>query len=106
MKLERTRAGLYLLCISRAGYVGGARLAEFIEEWRRCVEAQGQAVTIEEFIAWTGRLSRRTTFRRVALFRQSFPELGEHGLPDALMGPLLERLAKAAVAELARDEVA
>jgi hypothetical protein len=93
MDIKQTRGALYLLCIARAGYREGGLLIEFIEEWRRCVEAHGGPVTIEEFIDWTDRYQRRTTFRRIELFRESFPQLGEHGLPDGLMAPLVERLA-------------
>jgi hypothetical protein len=105
MKIHRTRLGLYLLCIARAGYVGGGRLVEFIEDWRRVVERHGGPITIEQYIEDGGRLSRRTTFRRVALFRSAFPELGDEGLPDALMGPLLDRLTReAAVGLVVADE--
>jgi hypothetical protein len=93
MKLNNTRAALYLVCISRAGYRDGARLIEFIEEWRRCVENNERPVTPDEFAAWTHRYGRRNTFYLLKLFRQTFPQLGEHGTPDGLMGPLLERLA-------------
>lgn len=98
--INRTRGALYLLCIARAGYQDGALLIEFIEEWRRCVESHGRPVNIEEFIAWTRRYARRTTFRRLQLFRESFPQLGEHGLPDGLMRPLIERLAAEVPAEV------
>jgi len=91
--LKRTRAALYIVCIARAGYLDGARLIEFIEEWARCVEVRGGPITIEEFIASTRKLPRRTTFLRLSQFRRAFPELGPHGLPDGLMGPLLDRLA-------------
>jgi len=93
MRFHETRAALYLVCIGRAGYRDGAKLIEFIEEWRRCVENNDGPVTIEEFIAWTRRYSRRSTFRMVRLFRDSFPQLGPQGLPDGLMEPLLKRLA-------------
>lgn len=93
INLKRTRAALYVVCIARAGYLDGARLIEFIEEWARCVDAHGGPITIEDFIGSTRRFSRRTTFRYVALFRRTFPELGPQGLPDGLMGPLVDRLA-------------
>lgn len=93
MRINQTRFALYSLCFARAGYRHGAELIEFIEEWRRAVEHNDGPVNIEEFIGWSRRFSRRTTFRRVALFRETFPELGEDGLPDGLMGPLLQRLA-------------
>lgn len=94
MKINQTRFALYTLCVARAGYRNGSLLIEFIEDWRRCVAHLERPATIEEFIAWTRLFSRRTTFRRVDLFRRTFPELGEHGLPDGLMGPLVERLAR------------
>jgi hypothetical protein len=100
MKLNRTRSGLYLVVIARAGLRPGVLLIEFIEEWQRAVTAAGKPITIEEFIRWTKRYSRRTTFTRVAQFRKTFPQLGPGGLPHGLMGPLLDRLA----AELEPDE--
>jgi hypothetical protein len=92
MKVNQTRGALYLLCISRAGYRDGARLIEFIEEWRRCVEKHERAVTPDEFATWTRRYGRRSTFYLLKLFRETFPQLGEHGQPDGLMAPLIERL--------------
>lgn len=91
-----TRAALYLVTINRAGFREGAKLIEFIEEWQRCVSASRGPVTVEGFIQWTRRYSRRTTFERLASFRKTFPQLGPHGLPDGLMGPLLDRLAQEA----------
>ncbi len=90
---HRTRSALFLVCIARAGYVNGGRLIEFIEEWARCVEAHGRGVGIEEFAAWSTRFSTRTAYARLSLFRKTFPQLGEHGVPSGLMAPLLERLA-------------
>ena len=94
MHPNRTRGALYLLCISRAGYRSGASLIEFIEEWRRCVERHEGPINIEEFIAGNRRYGRRRTFELVRLFRDTFPQLGEHGLPDGLMAPLIDRLAR------------
>lgn len=93
VNVKRTRAALYVVCIARAGYLDGARLIEFIEEWARCVDAHGGPINVEEFIASTRRFPRRTTFLRLSQFRKAFPELGPQGLPDGLMGPLLARLA-------------
>jgi hypothetical protein len=94
----KDRTALYSLCMLRARpmYVAGARLISFIEEWQRCVSDYGRAVNVEEFIAWNGERRRRTTFDRLRLFRDTFPELGEQGLPSDLMGPLLQRLVKEA----------
>jgi hypothetical protein len=90
----QTRAALYLVCIARAGYVDGARLIEFIEDWRRCVEHYGREVSVAEYTAWTRRYhQRRTVERRLRSFRATFPQLGEQGKPTQLMSPLLERLA-------------
>lgn len=104
MKINQTRAALYLLCIGRAGYRDGARLIEFIEEWRRAVEHQEHTVTPEEFANWTRRYSRRQAYYLLRLFRDNFPQLGEHGTPEGLMGPLLTRLAAQADAELDAQE--
>jgi hypothetical protein len=95
------RSKLYLVCMLRArpAYVGGARLIAFIEDWQRCVAQHGRSVNIQEYIAWAGERQRRATFLRLKLFRATFPELGAHGLPDQLMGPLLEQLARDAELE-------
>ena len=96
MNTTSNRPALYALCMLRArpAYVAGARLIAFIEEWQRCVAEQGGVVNVEQFIAWTRRYSRRTTFERLRLFRDTFPELGAEGLPSLLMGPRLEQLAR------------
>lgn len=90
----KDRPALYVLCISRAGYTDGARLIEFIEEYRRCVEAVGRDPGIREFSEWSRRCGGRTAYRRWKLFRDTFPELGAEGTPGDLMRPLLERLAR------------
>jgi hypothetical protein len=95
----KDRAQLFTLCIVRAGYLDGARLIEFIEEWRRGVDHAEGEITTEEFIRWTRRFPRRTVARRLTLFRRTFPQLGPAGLPSGLMGPLLERLARESEAE-------
>jgi hypothetical protein len=100
MQLNRTRTALYLLCISRAGLRPGVRLIEFIEDWQRCVTAAGEPIGIERYSRLTRKISRRTGYSRLALFRRTFPELGPEGTPEGLMGPLLDRLA----AELPRED--
>lgn len=79
------------LCIDRLGYVKGARLAEFIVEWEMWLRARGEDLGTEDFAAWW-KDSRATTYRRLDDFRRAFPELGPHGTPSGLMGPLLRRL--------------
>jgi hypothetical protein len=100
MQLNRTSTALYLLCISRAGLRPGVHLIEFIEDWQRSVAAAGGPIGIERYSRLTRKISRRTAYSRLALFRKTFPELGPEGTPEGLMGPLLERLA----AELPDDE--
>lgn len=99
------RPALYVLCMRRSkSYVEGARLIEFIEDWRRCVEAHEGEVSVAEFTRWTRRYAnRRTVERRLHAFREAFPQLGPQGKPTGLMGPLLERLAVEAATELDAD---
>jgi hypothetical protein len=104
MHLNRTRTALFLLCVSRAGLRPGVRLIEFIEDWQRCVTAAGEPIGIERYIASSGKYSRRTAYSRLALFRKTFPQLGPQGLPDGLMGPLLERLAAENVPQDDQDD--
>jgi hypothetical protein len=89
----QTKAALWAICLKRAGYRDGALLIEFIDDWRACVEVHDGPVGIEAYAAWSRRLSTRTAYRRLALFRKTFPQLGPDGTPEGIMGPLLERLA-------------
>lgn len=66
-------------------------MAQLIAEWELAVVSIGREISTEEFADYW-RDHRATAYRRVARFRELFPELGEHGKPDDLMGPLLERL--------------
>lgn len=80
------------LCVNRGGYRRGRKVAQFIAEWELAVRSIGREISAEEFAAWW-QDHRATAFRKLAEFRELFPELGEHGKPDDLMGPLLKRLA-------------
>jgi hypothetical protein len=80
------------LCVDRGGYRRGARVAEFVMEWEVAVRKHAGPVTMDEFARWW-KDSPRTAYRRLAEFRDLFPELGEHGTPQDLMRPLLDRLA-------------
>lgn len=81
------------LCVNRGGYRVGSRVAQFIFEWELCVRSVKHEVSVEEFGAWW-KVDRATAYRRLAEFRELFPQLGERGKPSDLMGPLLERLAR------------
>lgn len=84
---------LQLLGVCMAfGRARGFQLYTFTEEWAVMVEAHGESIGIEDFARWS-RLSRATAYRRLAHFRAAFPMLGPDATPEALMGPLLERLA-------------
>lgn len=80
------------LCVNKGGYRRGRRVAQFIAEWELAVRDHGRGLSAEEFARWW-RESPATAYRRLAEFRELFPELGDHGKPDDLMGPLLERLS-------------
>lgn len=81
------------LCVNRGGFRCGRRVGQFIAEWELAVRSNGAAIEVADFARyWSEHLA--TAYRRLAEFRQLFPELGEHGKPDQLMGPLLERLAR------------
>lgn len=94
--VNQTKLALWTVCVNRAGVVDGARLVEFIDDWRDCVNANGGPVSWNHYSEWTRRYSDRTAYRRLALFRRTFPQLGEHGSPEDLLGPLLDRLAREA----------
>lgn len=80
------------LCVDRAGYRAGSRVAQFIFEWELVVRSTGGPIRAEEYSAWW-KIGATTGYRRLAEFRAAFPELGEHGMPHDLMRPLLDRLA-------------
>ena len=87
------RLDLVAVCIARAGGLrAGRRMAQFITEWEVAVRANGGPVSADDFAGYW-RESRMTSFRRLAEFRNAFPELGPQAFPHALMAPLLERLA-------------
>lgn len=91
--INQTKAALYAVCIARAGTLNGARLVEFIDDWRDCIKAHDGPVSWQGYSRWSRRYSGRTAYRRLALFRRTFPELGPEGSPEQLLGPLLDRLA-------------
>lgn len=91
--INQTKAALWAVCVSRAGMLDGARLVEFIDDWRDCITAHDGPVSWQGYSRWTRRYSERTAYRRLALFRRTFPQLGPEGSPEDLLGPLLERLA-------------
>lgn len=93
MNLNQTKMALWIVCAQRAGIRGGAQLVELCDDWAACVRNHGEPVGFEAYVAWTRLYSRATAYRRLDLFRKTFPELGTHGTPEGLMGPLLERLA-------------
>lgn len=97
--VNQTKLALWMVCVSRAGYQDGARLVEFIDDWRDCVVAHDGEVSFQRYAKWTRRYSYRTAYARLALFRKTFPQLGPEGKPDGLMGPLLDRLAAEVEAE-------
>lgn len=82
------RLQVLALCVARTNYREGTALAQFIFEWERQVRERGGPITIED---WPEK-RKRTGYRRLALFRATFPELGEDGSPQDLMRPLLDRL--------------
>jgi hypothetical protein len=59
------------------------RLVVFIHEWAMCEAELGERVGIERFGEWSR--SRRTAYRRLAEFREAFPELGDAGTPSNLI---------------------
>ena len=89
----QTKGALWAVCVHRAGVREGAQLVEFVDDWRDCVTNSGGPVTWDAYRHWTRRYSQATAYRRLALFRRHFPQLGPDGTPQELLGPLLERLA-------------
>lgn len=87
------RIQVLALCVARTNYREGTALAQFIFEWESEVRRYGGPITIED---WPEK-RKRTGYRRLALFRATFPELGDGGTPQDLMRPLMDRLTAEAV---------
>jgi hypothetical protein len=100
MNVLKTRGALYTLCILRGGYRNGITLIRFVEDWQECVTVHERTVGTEEYVRWTRSYGRRRVYQLLDLFRRTFPQLGPQGTPEGLMGPLLDRLAKEAAAEV------
>lgn len=76
---------LIQLVVDRAG-IGTEtyRLIVFIHEWAMAEAERGERIGIEWFAAWSPG-SNRTAYRRLAEFRQAFPELGDTGTPSDMI---------------------
>lgn len=94
----QTKLALWAVCLQRAGSQA-PQVVEFIDDWRDCVKAHDGPVSWQGYANWTRRYTSRTAYRRLATFREAFPELGPHGSPEDLLGPLLARLAEEAASE-------
>jgi hypothetical protein len=60
-------------------------VADFVVEWQALSSfvADGERLTVSRYIAEAGVVDR-TAWRRIASFRELFPELGEDATPDDL----------------------
>ncbi len=100
MNILETKGALWIVCVNRAGLRGGSQLVQLCDDWAECVRHNGGPLPgPDTYAMWTKRLSYRTAYERLALFRKTFPQLGPAGTPEDLMGPLLARLADEALAE-------
>ena len=80
MKIDRD---LLAACVERAGFMKGARIAEFIVAWGIAEAELGHEIGIEEFGAWWREKDLRTAYRRLAEMRAAFPEaVSPHDLVD------------------------
>jgi hypothetical protein len=61
------------MCIERAGWLKGARIAEFVTAWSIAENELGHDPTVEEFAKWWAG-SKRAAYYRLADFREAFPE--------------------------------
>lgn len=82
--MTATRRDVLALCVQKAGWREGRKVAQFIVEWEMAAASHGRKISADEFAAYW-KDHRATAFRRLDRFRQAFPELGEHGKPDDLM---------------------
>jgi len=74
MRKTRPARTLLEVCIARGGYLRGARVAEFVIEWTIAADDLGHQPSANEFAHWWRDRSERTTWRRLAQFKQVFPE--------------------------------
>jgi len=75
-------------CVSAAGYLNGSKLAIFILLWGQAERDIGHRVGIEEFGEWCEHQTlstTRTAYRKLALFRSAFPQLGDQATPGDLV---------------------
>jgi hypothetical protein len=80
------------LCIARAGFVKGARLAEYVAMWGLASNDVGHDIGVDELVAWWGKgISRRNAFYRLRDFRQAFPEFDT---PQPLADALADAIAR------------
>lgn len=90
MTEPRATRSLLEVCIARGGLLRGALVAEFVIEWTIAAADLGHQPSVNEFAHWWRDRSERTTWRRLAAFKQVFPEfdnpapiaeqlLAEHG---------------------------
>jgi hypothetical protein len=82
--MSATRKDVIAVCIERAGWREGRKMAQFIFEWEVATRSIGRQISPDEFAEWW-RENRATTYRHLARFRAAFPELGDHGKPGDLM---------------------
>ena len=88
MRSARPPAALMVECIDRLDGLEGFRLATFVWAWVLMERLDGE-ISIEDFAAGSI-MSRATCYRRLATFREAFPEYGAKGTPRDLPHRLLE----------------
>lgn len=82
--MPATRRDVLALCVQKGGIRKGRKVAQFIVEWELATRSYGRQISAEEFARWW-KEGPATTYRRLALFRELFPELGERGKPGDLI---------------------
>jgi len=73
------------LCVKRGGWRKGPLVAEFCAEWLLAERELGPDMLPEAFGEWWKDRDVRTAYRRIAAFRELFPELGEQAYPRDLV---------------------
>jgi hypothetical protein len=95
------------LCVSRAGLIKGARLAQYVAAWSIASNALGHPIEADELAAWWGKgMSRRTAFYRLRDFREAFPEFDSpQPLADALAAVARSRKDRKDASKLVMEPV-
>ena len=91
---QRWKVALNTLALARrVGFRKADEVIGFLHDWQDfMVEHERPPIGFEEYAAWTRRWSRMTSYRRLKLLREAFPEV-PYATPTDFLGGVVEALA-------------